>query len=247
LIGFVAYANNVPGVSATIPTSMSRTWAGYGDVVNTGEVSISGIFVSFIQPKITCNSSLSSNQEVQFLAGIDGYNLSSTLYVGTQVTCNAGSSKPIYSAIASGSGSISSVKVKPGDTIVANITISGGTLTYMLSNSKGKSGLNTGAAPRVGVNSAECVTSSVTAVTGAPLPLAKFATVRIGQDYTGVPNTCFVSLAGGTFNPIGAPPAYGIVIRFVMYNSALTSVRAVPTTLTPSLSSFEVRWVSYGP
>jgi len=246
IISVTGHAYGDSGSSASIPTSKSRTWAGYGDVVNTSVITLNGIFISFIQPKITCNASLISNQEVQFLAGIDGYNVSSILYVGTDVTCKMGSSIPIYSAVASGSGTVSSVTIKPGETIEANITISGGTLTYKLSNSKGKAGIDVGPAPRQGVNSAECVVSSVIAPTGAPLPLALFAVVRIGQDYTHVPNTCFITFNGGTFAPIGMPPPpHSIAIRFVMYNFALSSIRASPTALTPSFSSFKVKWISY--
>jgi Peptidase A4 family len=247
-VSTATYADVGPTTPLTIPTSKSTSWAGYGDVVNTSVVTIDGVFISFKQPKVTCDPSLTSPQEVQFLVGIDGYNVSSIFYVGTDVTCSIGSSTPVYSAVSSGSGSVSSVAIKPGDKIEANITISGGTLTYELSNSKGASGLDSGSAPDQGVNSAECVVSSIIAVTGEPLPLAKFATVKIGQDYTDISNTCFITSNGGILSPIGMPPPPdAIVIRFVMYNFALTSIRANPSSLTASLSSFKVKWVSYGP
>ncbi len=42
-------------------------------------------------------------------------------------------------------------------------------------------------------------------------------------------------------------PSHRYLIKFVMYNFALTRIRTKPTALTASMSSFKVNWVSYGP
>src|ERR1700675_2615461 len=74
-----------PAVSPSLFTSPTRIWASCGIVVPMFQIDVTGVFVSFIQPKIICNSALASDQEARFFGGIDGYDVSTIHHVGTDV------------------------------------------------------------------------------------------------------------------------------------------------------------------
>lgn len=227
----------------TVPNIL---YAGYGDIVPT-PYNINAVYTSFIQPKINCDASEPGGEEVMFLAGLDGYNVSTIHYVGTEIDCPPGSSTPTYSALSSGVGTIPSLVISPGDIIFGNITVVGGTIVYTLADiTKGTSGTDTGSAPDQGVNDAKCVISSVIEPTGEALAIPKFATAKIGEDYTTIAPTCVVSIRGLPTNAIGNPPV-GYLFKYVMYNVAMTAIRASPSGLTSSKTSFKVHWVSAGP
>jgi hypothetical protein len=238
-VSAIAYASMSPALTV----KKTPFWAGYGDTVSTTTGGITGIFASFIQPGISCNSFLGSSQEVRFLAGIDGSpaGVSDYAYIGTDVTCGVGSVTPFYKTVTSALG-LPPLVIKPGNRIFASITESSGIFFFNITDvTTGKSSTTNSSAARAFRISGECIVSSV-----ARIPLAKFSIAEFGQDYTRVLNTCYTRIGSMNPSPVGTPPV-GAVIVYVMYNFALTSIRASPSALTPDHSSFKVMWVSYGP
>jgi hypothetical protein len=76
-----------PAVSPSLFTSPTRIWASCGIVVPMFQIDVTGVFVSFIQPRIISNSALASDQEARFFGGIDGYTYRPSTMSGTDVLC----------------------------------------------------------------------------------------------------------------------------------------------------------------
>ena len=249
-----AYASggNIPFVAGTT-TNKNPMWAGYGIAEPRRVVPIQGIWISFIQPKVICNSTMTRPQAVEFLGGIDGPSPSDFAYVGTEAYCAVGSSFPKYNLTAFGSSSM--FPVKAGDKIFGEINISVGVFLVDVYDNNSMKGIK--ATPLVGssmLTKAECIVSSVIEATGLPLPLAKFRPAEFGQDYAGavpfVPLSCNIAVGpnSGFGNPVGSAASGSFsLIKYIMLNLALTQVRAKPSALTTDASSFIVRWKSYGP
>jgi hypothetical protein len=229
--------------TANAPTlTKSNTWAGYGIVApNAG---VTAIRDSFKQPVVKCNSGSASEQAVAFLAGLDGAISADFEIVGTAAICPMGAASPTYAEIASAVMS-PVLPIVPGRTYLETIVASGGVFHYALKDvTTGMTSKGASAGPTV-VTAAECIVDKA-ANAGGPLPLAKFGTVAFGQDYTQVKNTCFATYNGIT-KAIGAFSITVVVIQYVMYNTALTTVDAATSPLTPDKSSFKVTFVHAGP
>jgi hypothetical protein len=200
--------------------------------------SASSVFVSFKQPTVRCNPTLSSDQAALFIAAM-GNGYFPAVEVGTLAFCARGSSTPLYSAFSNGTGGISGVAVKPGDIINAGIGWNGHSsgVGYNLKDvTTGQSSSDTGSSG--GTASVACVVASALE-TGNKIPLAQFSTGSFGKDYTGTHGTCYFGQ-----EPAGAAPQ---TIMYVMINNAGTSIEAKPSALSTDLSSFKVTWKSAGP
>ena len=135
------------------------------------------VSTSFILPKITCNTALDEDQEVLFIAAIDGSpaGVSDYAFSGVEAFCAAGSSTPTYTSI--GSGGLIGVPVKPQNKIFAWVNVSGslfleGLYDVTTKMTGGVSSSDVGAA----LIAMECVVSSGTSpLNAAPLPLANFS------------------------------------------------------------------------
>jgi hypothetical protein len=243
----VAVSSNaiMPSVSLALTTDKNPVWAGYGVYSSAGGV-VTAIQASFKQPKITCNSALASPQAAFVLAGIDGIGAGADFEaLGTLAVCAVGATTPTYSE-ASTVTMAPVLTIKPGHIYSATITESAGTFTYTLKDvTTGKVSTGSGTNANALLNAAECIVDRASS-SGFPLPLANFGKVLFGQDNTKVTDTCYATASGVT-NAIGAFTSPLLVVKFVLYNSALTIIDAKPSALTTDKSSFKVAWKAAGP
>jgi hypothetical protein len=167
-------------------------------------------------------------------------------FVGTEGTCPAGSTTPTYVEIAT-AAMAPVIPIIIGHDYLAAIVESAGTYHYVLKDvTTGAISKGTSAGPNV-VFAAECIVYRPMAVTGGPAPLANFGAVTFGQDYTQVRNTCFATWSGMTKAIWAFTSPSLILVKYVMYNVALTTIDANTSPITPDKSSFRVIWVNSGP
>ncbi|MFI5422048.1 MAG: hypothetical protein ACHQ1H_13870, partial [Nitrososphaerales archaeon] len=107
-----------------------------------------------------------------------------------------------------------------------------------LSTGQTTGGAGTVVAPLL--NSGACVVDRGTTTTGKLLPLANFSTISIGSDYSKVSNTCYATV--GSSHPIGSFSSPLIVTKWVMYNSGMKRIVALPGALSTDKSSFKDVW-----
>ena len=242
-------------VSVTGTTSfISANWAGYG--YNGSANSITKAQGSWIQPSVTCNSSLNDSQFAVFWVGIDGLNSGTVEQVGTLAYCPIGSTTPQYYAWyefypAQAVISVTSVTVSPGNVfqgvVKFNATTSKFSVTlkdittgthFTKSNPSGFTGSR---------SSAECIAEDPGGSTSHSglYYLAKFGTVKFGQDYTAVKNTCTATVNGKT-KAIGAFGKLSDELTMVNFLNP-TVIMAKPSALTTDKKSFTITWKSAGP
>lgn len=226
-------------------------WAGYGIFSPTGAGAIIAIEGSFKQTKITCNPALNSPQKVEFLAALDGIAGDAPLdfeYVGTSAACATGAGTPSYAEVST-VPMAPVLTIKPGHIYSAEVAYSAGVFHYTLKDiNTSKTSTGSGTQANAVFNAAECIVAGHFKLsTGALEPLAKFKTVSFGQDYTKVADTCDATVSDGSPTAIGAFGPPFVVYKYVMYNSAMTIVDAVPSALTADKSSFKVMWKAAGP
>ena len=241
---------SVTGVSQFL----SSNWAGYGynGLANT----ITEAHGSWIQPSVTCDSSLNDSQFAIFWVGIDGLNSGTVEQVGTLAYCPLAGTTPQYYAWyefypAQAVKLVTSVTVSPGNVfqgvVKFNVTTSKFSVTlkdittgthFTKSNPSGFTGYSR--------SSAECVAEDPggsTSLSGLYY-LAKFGTVKFGQDYTAVKNTCTATVNGKT-KAIGAFGTLSDELTMVNYfNHAV--IMAQPSGLTTDKKAFTITWKSAG-
>jgi hypothetical protein len=244
-----ATAASVSGPAALI-TVKSTHWAGYGITSPVGGPKITQIQGSFIQPKVTCNKALNLPQKVEFLAALDGIPGDAPLdfeYVGTSAVCNAASATPSYHEVAA-AAMAPVLTIVPGHIYYEDVVVTGVfTFHYTLKDvTAGKTSTGTANQANAVFNAAECIVAGHFLLsTGNQEPLANFGTVSFGKDYTKVANTCYATASDQKAGPIGGFGAPFTVVKYVMYNSALTTIDATPSALSADKSSFKVTWLHY--
>ena len=233
-------ATSAPGTSggSSLKTMKQPLGAGYG--VSSSSGSVTGVSVSFVIPKVTCNSTAPTGQAVYFVAALDGLKSSDFEYVGVGAYCQQGPNPVEYFALASSANIYDHISgeipVKLGDTIEASIEVSSGTLHLTFSDiTTGRSAANTASASGLALNFGSCLV-------GMGSPLAKFAKTSIGEDYTLVPSTCDATV-NGVSQHIGDFTGSGQQLwELVMVNGEGTRVLAIPSALSYDGSSFTVTW-----
>ena len=227
------------------PTVMkSVTWAGYGIIA--GNAGITAVRASFIQTSINCNPATAVDRHAAFIAALNGQLTNAFEFVGTEATCPSGSVSPTYREFAS-AGMAPIIPIIIGHAYLASILESGGIYHYVLKDvTTGMVSKGTGGGPNL-VFAAECIVYRLLAATGAPLPLAHFGLVSFGMDYSRVPNTCFATYSGTTKAIWANTVPQLALVKYIMYNAALTTVDANPSPITPDKSSFKVAWLNSGP
>jgi Peptidase A4 family len=227
------------------PTVMkSPTWAGYD--IEAPNAGITAVRASFKQPALNCNPAAAVDRHAAFIAGLNGQLTNAFEFVGTEGTCPSGSVTPTYSEIAT-AGMAPIIPIVVGHDYLAAIVESGGTYHYVLKDvTTGAISKGTGTGPSV-VFAAECVVNRPLGLGGSPAPLANFGTVSFGQDFTKVRNTCFATYSGMTKAIWAFTVPQLALVKYVMYNVALTSIDANTSPITPDKSSFRVMWVNSGP
>ena len=215
-------------------TSTSGNWSGYA-VTGSGFTRAIG---SWIVPAAKCTS---GNQYASFWVGIDGYNSGTVEQTGTESDCSG--SQPHYDAwyefcCKEPEIVISGMTITPGDVMSAAVVYNGTNFTLtILDTTTGQSFRKTGNISGASRTSAEWIAEAPSS--GGILPLANFGTVVFGKDSTGVAKTN-VAVNPTTTGPIGAFPTF---FQITMVDGA-NNPKAVPSVLSPDLSSFSDMWVA---
>jgi len=209
----------------------STNWAGYA-VTGSSFTSVLG---SWIVPQFHCDKTPNSGSGV--FVGIDGYNNNGDLKaIGTASNCVGTQTQYYawYEFSPTRSGKITSVPVKTGDLIFAEVSYAGTEFTVMIHDiTQGtfftKSVVTTGA-PR---SSAEWIVGKIVAFTN----LMDFGEVSSGFDYTSITDTDWAtdSSVSGPISDFGSKK-----VKITMVTSGVTE--ATPTALTTDGSSFTVSW-----
>jgi len=257
-------------ISSYNGSSESTNWSGYAVTGETG--SVTSVSESWIVPAVTGVS----GEYAAFWTGIDGFSSSTVEQAGILAeTTTSGSSiyyawydfypSPLYE--------ITSLTIKPSDTISASITYTGnsgslggpaysglryggnGVLEFLTHDPS--SGIftvtitdeTTGESYTTIGTVANAARSSAEWMAEAPLsstgvlPLANFGTAYYGSDYTLVSNTCFATV-GGSLEPIGS---FGSAVQTIKMVTNSGATKALPSGLSSAGTSFSITWDNAGP
>jgi Peptidase A4 family len=218
-------------------TVTSTNWSAYA-VTGSSFTSAKG---SWIVPTATCPS---GDQYAAFWVGIDGYSSTTVEQTGTDSDCD-GKNRPSYYAwyefYPNPSFTISSLSIKPGDRISAQVVYSGSEFTITITDeTSGKSYSKSSTVRGAQRSSAEWIAEAPCCTArGGILPLADFGTVLFGEDSTGVTGTNEATM-GGTTGVIGS---FANIFAITMESSS-GATEAVPSALSSDGSSFSVNWAS---
>ncbi len=216
-------------------TVTSTNWGGYAVQSASQFTDVKG---TWVEPSVTCPSH--SSQYAAFWIGIDGYSSDSVEQIGTDSDCN-GKNKPSYYAwyemypAASVSLSTSQYPVKPGDTLSAEVSVSGSQFTLSISSSEGWSFSTTQTGSGLAQSSAEWIAESPELCRAHRCSLAQLA------DYGSVGFTSAEAAAGGTDQPISAFTADGGPHEIICETSS-GFVREQPSALGSGGDNFTITW-----
>jgi hypothetical protein len=208
-------------------TSTSTNWSGYA--VPTGSVTdVSGAWT------VPTVSSGSTNAWSSFWVGIDGYSSNTVEQIGTDSDWQNG--KAVYYAwyefYPKPAFLIKSVPISPGDAIFAEARYIGNKFTVTITDTTtGKTFSTTAKVQRAQRTSAEWIVEAPWS--GGVLPLANFGTIYFSD--------CYATINGAT----------GSISSFS--NDAITMttssyvIKAQPSTLDHTGTSFSITWKSAGP
>lgn len=207
-------------------TVVSSNWSGYAA---TGE-KFSDVKGSWVEPSVSCTSR--GAQYASFWIGIDGYSSSSVEQIGADSDCR-GRNRPSYYAwyemYPSGSVEIP-LSIQPGDSMSAEVAVSGSTYTLTISDSRSGTYRTSQALNGAADSSAEWIAESpeICSYTCTLASLADFGTLSFsGAAATG----------GSVTGPISAFPNSEIVME-----TSNGTVRAQPSPLTAGGSVFSDAW-----
>ncbi len=225
-------------------TVSSENWSGYAVLGATD--SITDAKASWTVPAATCGQGRrASSAYASFWVGIDGYSSSTVEQTGTDSDCSG--SEPVYYAwyefYPNPSYEITSLTIKPGDQISAEVSYSGGEFTVTITDkTSGKSFSTSAAVASAERTSAEWITEAPSSCTRRGcevLPLADFGTVDFGEDYTGINGTCYATVSGTT----AAIGSFGANVSEIIMVSSSGAEEAVPSGFSAADgSSFSVTW-----
>ena len=218
------------GRGALRGTAYSTNWSGYAAYNAT----FTDVTASWTQPAATCSSS--GRTYAAFWVGLDGYNSNSVEQIGTDSDC-AGKNRPVYygwyEMYPAGSVTLSSsYAVGAGDSMSAEVKVSGTTYTLTLHNgTRGWTYATTQASTSAQNSSAEWVAeapSSCFIVWCSVLPLTNFGTVNFNG-------------AAATTNS-----TTGTISNFtndtIVMSTKSGTVKASPSALTNGGASFADTW-----
>jgi hypothetical protein len=200
--------------------STSSNWSGYATTGTT----YSDVKGSWVEPTATCSSGQTAYSS--FWVGIDGDTTNTVEQLGTDSDCSSGT--PTYYGWwemypkASVNLSTSSYPVRPGDTLSAEVSVSGSTFTLKMSSSRGWTFTTTQNSHKAKRGSAEWIAEAPSS--GGILPLADFGTVDF--------SSCTANGISISSNP--NPDAITMAANGV--------TKAVPSSLGSGGESFSVTW-----
>jgi hypothetical protein len=208
-------------------TAQSTNWSGYADTGST----FTDVKGSWTEPSVTCASRSTSYSS--FWVGLDGFNSNSVEQLGTDSDCSRG--RPVYYAWYEMYPAYPvnlSQTVAPGDSMSAEVLVSGTTFTLTISNNtRGWTASTTQSSSSAARTSAEWVAeapSSCGRFGCTVLPLANFGTMN----FTGAATTL-----NGTTGKISSFTNNEIVM---VTNGG--AVKAQPTALNATGDGFSDTW-----
>lgn len=225
----VAHPPPIRLLSKVRGNARSSNWAGYA-ATGSDFTDVQG---SWVQPAVSCRGGFSASS---FWVGLDGYNSPSVEQIGTDADCNGFLGGGVahfawFELYPGDTVNISSVPVRPGDVIAAEVAASGTTFTLSLRNATTGAAFSTtqqSSAPRT---SAEWVVEAPAACllfACRTLPLSNFATT---------------SFSGASARSHGSS---GPISTF--HNDSITmatrsgAVKAQPSGLSGGGTGFSVAW-----
>jgi Peptidase A4 family len=225
----------VPIGSSSNDTVTSSNWSGYAVQDASKFTDARG---SWVQPTATCTSR--SAQYAAFWVGIDGYSSSSVEQLGTDSDCS-GKGRPSYYAWwemypqNSVELSTSTYPVKPGDTLTADVSVSGTTFTLSLKSSEGWTFSTVQSGSGLAQSSAEWIAESpeICSFTCKLAQLSDFGTMTFSNAEAAV--------NGGADAPISSFTADSGPHDIIAETSNGT-VRAQPSALSASGTGFSITW-----
>jgi hypothetical protein len=217
----------------------SYNWAGYALGATTG--SVSDVKGSWKVPAVLgALCATTSWHASSFWVGIDGFSSGTVEQTGTESDCYEGalSYYAWYEFYPAAPVKITSVPIKPGDTISAEVKFAGGKFTAILKDVTTAKSFTSPATAVSGAlrSSAEWIAESPSGNIGV-LPLADFGTVTF--------KSCAATVSGvtGTIAHFGSISNSITMVDF----PAGTPVKASTSVLSSTGNSFSVKWLSAGP
>jgi hypothetical protein len=216
-------------------TVTSTNWSGYAVQSASKFTDARG---TWVQPTATCSSI--GSQYAAFWVGIDGYSSSSVEQLGTDSDCT-GRNKPAYYAwyemypANSVELSTSQYPVEPGDTLTADVSVSGTAFTLSLKSSRGWTFSTSASGSGLAQSSAEWIAESpeICSIFCRLASLSDFGTVNFTSSEAAV--------SGGADQPISAFTADGGPHEIIAESSSGT-LRAQPSALSASGNAFSIAW-----
>jgi len=213
-----------------IEHSTSSNWSGYAVTAPTG--SVTDVDGAWTVP--TVESSGSTNAWSSFWVGIDGYSSNTVEQIGTDSDWQNG--KAVYYAwyefYPKPAFLIKSVPINPGDIISAKAQYTGNKFTVTITDTTtGKTFSTTAKVQRAQRTSAEWIAEAPWS--GGVLPLANFGTVYFSGCYAAI-NGATGSISSFSYDAITMTTSSGVI-------------KAQPSTLDSTGTSFSVTWKSAGP
>jgi hypothetical protein len=214
----------------------STNWGGYA-VSGAPFTDAKG---SWVEPTATCTSRTA--QYASFWVGIDGYSSNSVEQLGTDSDCTGRGRASYYAwweMYPQGSVALSqsTYPVKPGDTLTAEVSVSGTTFTLSLHSSEGwtfstqqsGSGLSQASAEWIAESPSLCNIFRCTLA-----QLANFGTVTF--------TNAQAAISGGTAQPISSFTASGGPHNITCVTSNGTTVRDSSSSLASGGAGFTTTW-----
>jgi hypothetical protein len=230
-------ALHAPGGRVTAGTANSYNWDGYV-VTGTDFTSAKG---SWIVPASTCSKS--PNAYASIWLGIDGWSDGTVEQTGTTNFCNktTASYYTWYEFYPAATVVISTIPVKPGDKMSAEITYKNSEFTLEITDeTTGKTFSVTKAVSGADRSSAEWITEAPSVVTGIT-NLADFTKVEFGDDYTGIAGTNEATDSAHS----GTIKAFGTSIVKVTQIDFLNYTESAPSGVSSDGTSFTSTWIEY--
>ncbi len=222
-------------------TSTSTNWSGYA-VLGSSFTWAKG---SWVVPKATCTSG-GGLKYAAFWVGLDGYSSSTVEQTGTDSDCIGAS--PSYYAwyefYPRASMTITSLTIKPGDSISATIYYDSSNNKFyaqIIDETSGQSFITSSTVSGAARSSAEWIAEAPCCTSGGGiLPMSDFGTVSFGTDASGVPNTNSAS-DSSTTAAIGGFPAVN-TIEINKTGSSSSPQTSDCSALSTDKTSFTCTW-----
>jgi len=228
----------------------STNWSGYA--VNGSVGSVSLVTASWNVPAVSCPTSGSTYSA--FWVGIDGFQSTTVEQTGTDSDCHNGVAHYYawFEFYPKASVTISSIAVSPGDKIAALVLYTASTGMFTVAIKDYTTNLaysSSSAVPGAQRNSGEWVAEAPETciiIYCTLSSLSNFGSTGFGMGNTGIKLTCGIVMSGVP-GAIGSFPSSSVWPMTMVSQSSGSTVKATPSALTDSGSSFTITWDSAGP